>query len=136
MYHRQEKVYEQQLDQTAKNIALSFGYRSVPWLGLTYFCIVIQMLLTMLVQIARKDFITMSVCTLGFLFLTFPEVIRRSHFRMLVVLAGLAMFQDTFWFILNRDSDDDEEDGGVERGVKQFSRKISYVSFAWRVSLS
>ena len=34
-------MYEQQLDQTAKNIAASFGYRQVPWLGVTYFCLVI-----------------------------------------------------------------------------------------------
>ena len=35
---------------------------------------------------------------------------------------------------MNRDVEDDEDDGGVERGVKQFARKASYVSFAWRVS--
>lgn len=75
------------------------------------------MFLTMLVQIARKDFITISVCTLGFLFLTFPEFIRRSQFRMLVVLIGLAIMQDALWFILNRDAEDDDEDGGVERGI-------------------
>jgi hypothetical protein len=35
---------------------------------------------------------------------------------------------------VNRDVEDDEDDGGVERGVKMFARKASYVSFAWRVS--
>jgi len=38
------------------------------------------------------------------------------------------------WFILNRDAEDDEDDGGVERSVKAFARKVSYISFAWRVS--
>ena len=36
--------------------------------------------------------------------------------------------------MLNRDVEEDEEDGGVERGVKGFSRKMSYLSFAFRVS--
>ncbi len=36
--------------------------------------------------------------------------------------------------MLNRDVEDDDDDGGVERSVKSFSRKLSYVSFAWRVS--
>jgi len=43
-----EKMYEAQVEQTAKNIAASFGYRSVPWLGVTYVCLVMQMLLAML----------------------------------------------------------------------------------------
>ena len=38
------------------------------------------------------------------------------------------------WFILSRDVEDDDDDGGVERSVKTFARKVSYVSFVWRVS--
>lgn len=41
-------MYEAQLDATAKNIALSMGYRQVPWLGVTYFFLVVQMILAML----------------------------------------------------------------------------------------
>ena len=104
-YHKQEKLYEVQVDQTAKNIAAQFGYRSVPWLGLTYFCLVIQMLLAMLTQIQRKDFVTMTVCTLGFFFLSFPENVRRYQFRMLVALIFISIGQDVLWFIVNRDVD-------------------------------
>ena len=82
----------------------------------------------------RKDFVTMTVCTLGFYFLTYPENVRRSQFRLLVLLIALSIGQDVFWFMLNRDVEDDDDDGGVERSVKTFSRKLSYVSFAWRVS--
>lgn len=110
------------------------GYRHVPWLGVTYFCLVIQMILGMLTQMHRKDFVTMTVCTLGFYFLTYPENVRRSQFRLLVLLIALSIGQDIFWFMLNRDVEDDDDDGGVERSVKTFSRKLSYVSFAWRVS--
>ena len=78
----------------------------------------------------------MTVCTLGFYFLSYPENVRRSQFRMLVLLIVLSIAQDIFWFVLNRDTEDDEDDGGVERGVKTFSRKVSYLSFAWRILLA
>ena len=94
------------------------------------------MILAMLTQMHRKDFITMTVCTLGFYFLSFPENVRRYQFRMLVLLIFISVGQDALWFIVNRDVEDDDDDGGVERGVKQFARKASYVSFAWRVSTS
>ena len=54
---------------------------------------------------------------------------------MLVALIFLSIVQDVFWFVLNRDTEDDEDDGGLERGVKSFSRAMSFVSFVWRVSL-
>jgi hypothetical protein len=92
------------------------------------------MILAMLTQFHRKDMVTMTVCTLGFYLLSFPDKVRRSQFRMLVLLIGVAICQDVFWFILNRDAEDDEDDGGVERGVKGFARNMSYISFAWRVS--
>ena len=53
---------------------------------------------------------------------------------MLVALIFLSIVQDVFWFVLNRDTEDDEDDGGLERGVKSFSRAMSFVSFVWRVS--
>ena len=84
-------MYEAQLDATAKNIALSMGYRQVPWLGVTYFFLVVQMILAMLTQFHRKDFITMTVCTLGFYFLSYSENVRRVQFRMLVLLIGVAV---------------------------------------------
>ena len=135
IYHRSEKIYEKQLDTSARNIAMSFGYRHVPWLGATYVILVLQMILSMLTQFHRKDFVTITVCCLGFFFLYCPECVRRSHFRMLVGLAIASIAQDATWFIFNRDMEnDDEEDGGVERGVKGFARKMSYLSFACRVS--
>ena len=106
----------------------------MPWLGVTYFCLVIQMILAMLTQFHRKDFITMTVCALGFYFLTYSETTRRSQFRMLVLLIVVSIAQDILWFVFNRDTEDDDDDGGVERSVKTFSRKVSYLSFAWRVS--
>ena len=73
---------------------------------------------------------------MGFYFLSYPENVRRSQFRMLVLLIVLSIAQDIFWFVINRDAEDDEDDGGVERSVKTFARKVSYLSFAWRILLA
>ena len=73
---------------------------------------------------------------MGFYFLSYPENVRRSQFRMLVLLIALSIVQDIFWFVINRDAEDDEDDGGVERSVKTFARKVSYLSFAWRILLA
>ena len=66
--------------------------------------------------------------------LSYPETTRRWQFRMLVGLIFLSLVQDVLWFVLNRDVEDDEDDGGLERSVKSFSRTMSFVSFVWRVS--
>lgn len=106
----------------------------MPWLGLTYFCLIVQIVLAMLTQFQRKDFITITVCALAIYYLSFPESVRRVQFRMLVLLIFVSMAQDVLWLMVNRDTEDDEDDGGVERSVKSFSRKMSYISLGWRVS--
>lgn len=68
--------------------------------------------------------------------LSFPENTRRAMFRMLVLLIFVSLVQDVFWFVWNRDIDDDEDDGGLERTVKSFSRTMSFVSFFWRFVLA
>jgi len=80
--------------------------------------------------------VTITVVSLGFYMLSYPESTRRKQFRMLVGLIGLSIVQDVLWFILNRDTEDDEDDGGLERGVKSFARTLSFVSLVWRVSES
>ena len=83
-YHEQEKLYVKEVDAQANRLAQQVGYRVVPWLGVTYFFLTVQMILAMLTQMARKDFVTITVCALGFYMLSYPEKTRRSQFRMLV----------------------------------------------------
>ena len=63
----------------------------------------------------------------------FPESVRRRTFRQLVALFAVSLIYDLAWFAINRDVEEDES-GGVEKQVEEFSRKISYVSFVFRVS--
>lgn len=135
-YHKQEKQYEEELDKVAKKVAAQMGYRSVPWLSATYFFLTVQLILAMLTQMHRKDMITITVCAVGFYMLSYPENTRRAQFRALVGLIFISLIQDVFWFTLNNDVNDDEDDGGMEKKVKSFSRWMSFVSFAWRVSHS
>ena len=92
------------------------------------------MLLAMLTQIHRKDFVTITVCAVGFYMLSYPQGVRRSQFRLLVLLIILSLGQDVFWLLLNDDINDDSEDGGLEKNVKSFSRTMSWISLFWRVS--
>ena len=64
----------------------------------------------------------------------YAEITRRSQFRMLVALIFLSLVQDVFWFLLNRDVEDDDDDGGTEKKIKIFSRIMSFISMGWRVS--
>ena len=53
---------------------------------------------------------------------------------MVVLFIFVSIAYDIAWFVINNDAEDDD-DGGVERGVKRFARNISYISFVWKVSV-
>ena len=52
---------------------------------------------------------------------------------MVVAFIFVSLVYDVAWFVINNDVGDDS-DGGVEQGIKRFSRNISYISFVWKVS--
>ena len=89
----------------------------MPWFGVIVFALVVQMLLSILSQYARKDQITITGCTLGFYFMFFPESLRRWRFRQLVALFAVSLVYDVVWFLLNRDVEDDDS-GGLEKNVR------------------
>ena len=65
--------------------------------------------------------------------LHFPQTIKRSTFRALVILILLSWAQDFLYlFIFTSAADEDEEDGGMEYTVRRFSRIFSYISFIFR----
>lgn len=75
---------------------------------------------------------TVTACALALMLLTMPNIARRKEFRMVVLLIFMSIVYDVLWFMINNDVDDDD-DGGVEKGVKRFARNISYISFVWKI---
>ena len=122
------------MEDTAKRMAASVGYKSVPWREVCYIALVFQLILGILSQYGRKDQITVAGCAIGIYFLECPESLRRYRFRQLVALFFVSMIYDVLWFVLNKDVDQDDS-GGIEYNVRRFSRIISYVSFFWRILL-
>ena len=104
-FHLKEKAVEEWTDGSAKRVANKLGYRQVPWVGIIYIALVIQMILSMLSQYARKDFLVITGCCIGFYWMEFPEAVRRSSFRKLVLLFLLSMVYDILWELINRDID-------------------------------
>ncbi len=54
---------------------------------------------------------------------------------MLVLGIFLSLLYDIFFFILGAQSGDQPYDGGVEKGVRNFSMTMSFISFFFRVRL-
>ena len=75
----------------------------------------------------------MTACCLAYYFLEFPERVRRRTFRGIVGLFIVSMIYDIAWFFINRDQEEDES-GGVEKRINEFSSNVSFVSFLFRVS--
>ena len=126
---------EQWTDEQAKAMALKFGYRQVPWNGVVFVAIFIQMVLAMLAQYARKDFLVITACCCAWYHMEFPESARRRSFRTLVGIFVLSLAYDVARFMLiNSDDSEDEETGGLERNVRKFSTFVAYISFVFRVS--
>ena len=99
-YHKEEKELEKQFDQAAEKVAMQVGYRHIPWRGISYVAVVVQMLLVFLTQYHRTDFVTLTACVLGFLFLHHPqnENVRRRDFRLVVafIFVSLVYYQQLF----------------------------------------
>ena len=93
------------------------------------------MVLAMLAQYARKDFLVITACCCVWYYMEFPETVRRKRFRTLVGIFALSLAYDLLRFMLiNSDDSEDEESGGLEKNVRKFSTIIAYISFGFRVS--
>jgi hypothetical protein len=123
---------EKVVEDAATRVSERFGYRFIPWLAVSYVAVCVQLFLSILTQYQRKDFMTVTACALALMLLTMPNIARRKEFRMVVLLIFVSIVYDVLWFMINNDVDDDD-DGGVEKGVKRFARNISYISFVWKI---
>ena len=110
------------------------GYKEIPWLICTSTLLYIQLLLTTLTCIYRADFLTLTAVSLAFYQLDNTDTLRRSHFRILVLMIFISIVYDLLWLLLLNNYAKDEIDGGVERTVKRISLGLSWISLFFRVS--
>ena len=75
----------------------------MPWAELTKAALLVYFGLTMLSMIARPDFLSLVVITLGIFAMECPNYITRRTFRMLVGLALLTFVYDLVFLLFIRD---------------------------------
>jgi hypothetical protein len=130
-----EQQYVQTIDNISTNIAFKLGFNYVPWFTLTKIVLGIYTVLTCFVLFFRTDFINLTVCTSAIYMLLNTEKIKKWTFRVLVLGIFLSLAYDLFFFIMIQDYGSDQSDGGVEKGIRNFSLSVSYFSFFFRVRI-
>jgi len=136
-----EHEFEEKLDAVANNLALKYGYDSVPWFALTWWVLWIYTILTLLVMFLRPDFLNLTICIIGLYMMFNTDRITKNKFRMLVFGVALSIVYDLVWFFMKHqeyapDVGATETTSGVEAGIKKFSLMMAYTSFFFRVRLN
>lgn len=80
----------------------------------------------------RTDFLNLTVCTSAIYMMMNTDKIKRWTFRALVFGIFLSLLYDLFWFMMH-DISNDTADGGLQKGIKNFSLTMSYFSFFFRI---
>jgi hypothetical protein len=120
------------IDNISYNIASKLGFSYVPWFSLTKIVLGIYTVLTICVLFFRTDFINLTVCTAAIFMLLNTDMIKKWTFRALVLGILLSLLCDLFWFMV-QDLGNEQADGGLEKGIRNFSLTMSYFSFFFRV---
>lgn len=68
-----------------------------PWLVSLLVILMIQLVLTILSQYMRPDFLNLTICALGLFMVTNPQNVDRKTFRFLIVGIVLSWIYDAFW---------------------------------------
>lgn len=133
-----EKVIEERFDAVTAVFAQRAGYQSVPWFRITWIILWIYTMLTIFVLFHRPDFINMTICIIALYMMFNTDRLTRTTFRGLVLSIFLSLIYDLIWFALKHSeySEDLKHDGGIERGVRNFSLTMSYLSFIVRVGFN
>ena len=105
----------------------------VPWAELTKAALLVYFGLTMLSMIARPDFLSLVVITLGMFAMECPNYITRRTFRMLVGLSLLTFVYDLVFLIFVRNVEaEDMEFQGMQVNISRFAYLFVWLSFLFR----
>ena len=116
------------------------------WNKVLKYTLLVYLVLTCLACYYRADFISLTVIILGMFQVEHPEMSRRVVFRAVVACVALSFFSDLIHLLFLHDSSEDEEaDGGISNGVRNFAYFFAWISFLirpivffvmWHVSLN
>jgi len=120
-----EAKMKDNVDHAALGIAKKLGYDYVPWYKITLVVLFIQTVLACFVLFYRPDFVTITVCTIATYMMMNTENVKKWTFRLLVFAIFLSIIYDIIWFMFEDLSSEHTEDGGVERGIRTFSLRMS-----------
>mmetsp|Transcript_19015 Transcript_19015/g.13811 ORF Transcript_19015/g.13811 Transcript_19015/m.13811 type:complete len:125 (-) Transcript_19015:49-423(-) len=63
------------------------------------------------------------------------EKVKKWTFRLLVLAIFLSIVYDIFWFMVQDLGQEHADDGGLEKGIRNFSLSMSYLSFFTKLIL-
>lgn len=108
-------------------------YLEVPWAEWTKNVLIVYFVLTALSMIARPDFLSLVVISLGYFSLELPSYITRRTFRMLVLIALVSFLYDLVFLLFIRDSQaEDMEFQGMQVNINRFAYIFVWLSFLIR----
>lgn len=99
---------------------------------------IVFLIVTLLVHFSKADFVNLTVATVAIYLLTNANDAQQKHFRYLVAGTILSFVYDLLWLIL-RGGDlagDDEEDGGVEAGIRKFTLIMTIIGLVFKVIMT
>jgi len=96
--------------------------------------LILQLLFITLSTYYRADFLSLTVVAIAWLYVTQPKNVRVRHFRGLVYLLALSLFNDVIFFYIN-EYKQDYENGNVMIVIKRFSLWMSGFSFVCKFPL-
>lgn len=121
------------IENISANIAYKLGFNHVPWFTLTKIVLGIYTMLTCSVLFFRTDFVNLTVCTSAIYMILNTDKIKKWTFKCLVLGIFLSLLYDIFWFVMIQDYNSDQTDGGLQKGIRNFSLTVSYFSFFFRI---
>jgi hypothetical protein len=106
-FHNFEVDLEKKFNDKIKPVIKILDYKDyleVPWAEWTKNVLIVYFVLTALSMIARPDFLSLVVISLGYFSLELPSYITRRTFRMLVLIAIVSFLYDLIFLLFIRDS--------------------------------
>jgi hypothetical protein len=114
------------------------GLRVPKWAKATFVMTLIFLVITLLVNFYKADFLNLTVCTVAIYLLSNAKDVQPRQFRYLVAGTILSLVYDVLWLLLRSGelAGDDEEDGGMEASIRKFSLVMTLISLVFKVIMT